>query len=142
MHYPCNITHALSMHPNLSCHPQEYKHALSMQCHTCIIHASTPMHYPCIHIRLVVHKSTHALLSMHSYPCILIHAISFVHCHSSCYLQDHKHTITIILLCTRPQFHRSNIIKCPLQGSMYSKPHAYNIISMQCIASKACLSTT
>ena len=94
-------------------------------CNNLVIHKNTIMHYPCIQI-----------------PCILIYALPIVHCHSSCFSQDHKHATTFILLFTRSRSHRSNIIKCPLPGTMYSKHHAYNIISMQFIASKACLSTT
>ena len=82
IHHPC-IIHALCIHAlsmQQSCYPQEYKHALSMRCHPCIIHA---------------------FIFMHSYSCIFIYAFTFMPCHSSCCLQDHKHTTTFVLLCAR-----------------------------------------
>ena len=86
------------------------------------------MHHVFMHCscnNLVIHKIT----IMHLL-CIPIHTISFVHCHSSWYLQDHKHTITSILPFTRSQFHRSNIIMCPLQGSC--TPNLMLITSYPC----------
>ena len=116
MHYPCIHIHALSMHSILLSTRNITIH------HSCIIHAS------CIYALFMQQscypqEHNHAL-SMHSFPCIIFYALPIVHCHSSWYLQDHKHAITFILLFTRSQLHRSNIIKCPLRGSTYSKPHA------------------
>ena len=136
------------MHPNLSCHPQEYKHALSMQCHTCIIHASTHMHYPCIHIRLVIHKSTHALLSMHSYSCNTIRALSFI---LSFTRSQARHNIYLVIHKNIPATFVTHLVTHKItniglsQHMPKSKGHIYITTScfkhqvMHLIASKACL---
>ena len=95
--HPCIMNHLVT-HKNIimlyqpSCYPQEYSHALSMQpscypqeTYLYIIHALF-VHHVFMHCSCkqscYPQEHNHAL-AMHSHPCIFIHAISFVHCHSS-----------------------------------------------------------
>ena len=75
MHYPC-IMYSCIIHATI---------LLSTRTQSCIVHAFTSMHYPCIH-PYIVHAFTFILLFtralMHYYPCIHNHAFSFMQYHS------------------------------------------------------------